>query len=385
MTIALVNARVLTDDGLREDCAVLVDGERISGVVAHDDLRAAAALRRDLGGRLLLPGFIDCQVNGGGDVLFNDAPTLETIRRIGAAHRRYGTTGFLPTLISDSCETMAAAIAATDAAIAAGVPGVLGIHLEGPYLAPQRKGAHDAAMFRPALAEEIALTASLRGGVTLLTLAPEQVTDTALADLVARGVIVAAGHTAATYDQLMHAFTLGVRGVTHLFNAMTPLTGREPGAVGAALDHRDSWCGIINDGHHVHPASLRTAIRAKTPGRVFLVTDAMPSVGGERDEFMLAGQRVRVRDGRCVNEQGALAGSALDMVTAVRLSVEQLGLPLAEAARMASTYAADFLGLSGRRGRIAAGQAADFVVLDDDWTVHETWIAGRGEAYAASR
>lgn len=376
MTLALVNARVLTDDGLRDDCAVLVDGARITGVVARDDLRATAALRHDLRGRLLLPGFIDCQVNGGGDVLFNDAPTLETICRIGAAHRRYGTTGFLPTLISDSRETMAAAIAATQAAIAAGVPGVLGIHLEGPYLAPQRKGAHDAAMFRTAVAEEIALAASLRGGVTLLTLAPEQVTDAALADLVARGVIVAAGHTAATYDQLMHAFALGVRGVTHLFNAMTPLTGREPGAVGAALDHRGSWCGIINDGHHVHPASLRAAIRAKVPGRVFLVTDAMPSVGGERDEFMLAGQRVRVRDGLCVNEQGALAGSALDMVTAVRLAVERLGLPLAEAARMASTYAADFLGLGGQRGRIAAGQAADFVVLGDDWTVHETWIAG---------
>lgn len=380
MAVALVNARVLTDAGFRDDLAVLVDGDRILAVVADTDLRAATALRRDLQGRYLLPGFIDCQVNGGGDVLFNDAPTAESVRRIGAAHRRYGTTGFLPTLISDSRETMAAAIAATDAAIAAGVPGVLGIHLEGPYLAPLRKGAHDATQFRQPDADDIALAASLARGVTLVTLAPEQVSDAALADLVRRGVIVAAGHTAASYEQLMHAFALGVRGVTHLFNAMTPLTGREPGAVGAALDHRDSWCGLINDGHHVHAASLRTAIRAKPPGRMFLVTDAMPPVGGERGEFLLAGQRVLVRDGLCVNEQGALAGSALDMLTAVRNTVERLGLPLAEAARMASTYPAEFLGLGDRYGRIAAGHAADFVVLGDDWTVHETWIAGRTDA-----
>ena len=380
MAVALVNARVLTDAGFRDDLAVLVDGDRILAVVSDTDLRAATAVRRDLQGRYLLPGFIDCQVNGGGDVLFNDAPTAESVRRIGAAHRRYGTTGFLPTLISDSRETMAAAIAATDAAIAAGVPGVLGIHLEGPYLAPLRKGAHDATRFRQPDADDIALAASLARGVTLVTLAPEQVSDAALADLVRRGVVVAAGHTAASYEQLMHAFALGVRGVTHLFNAMTPLTSREPGAVGAALDHRDSWCGLINDGHHVHAASLRTAIRAKPPGRMFLVTDAMPPVGGERGEFLLAGQRVLVRDGLCVNEQGALAGSALDMLTAVRNTVEQLGLPLAEAARMASTYPAEFLGLGDRYGRIAAGHAADFVVLGDDWTVHETWIAGRTDA-----
>ncbi|HSX61600.1 MAG TPA: N-acetylglucosamine-6-phosphate deacetylase [Tahibacter sp.] len=379
MAVALVNARVLTDDGFRDDVAVLVNGDRITGIVAASDLRATTALRRDLHGHFLLPGFIDCQVNGGGDVLFNDAPTVDTIRRIGAAHRRYGTTGFLPTLISDSPEAMAAAIAATDAAIAAGVPGVLGIHLEGPYLAPQRKGAHDAAHFVRPQAGDIARAAALRGGVTLLTLAPEQVDDAALIEFVRRGVVIAAGHTAATYEQLMHAFSLGVRGVTHLFNAMTPLTGREPGAVGAALDHADSWCGLINDGHHVHAASLRTAIRAKPRGRLFLVTDAMPPVGGERDEFLLAGQRVLVRDGLCVNEQGALAGSALDMLTAVRNTVERLGLPLEDAARMASTWPAEFLGLRDR-GRIAAGCAADFVVLGGDWTIRETWIAGCSDA-----
>lgn len=385
MAFAFVNARVLTDDGLRSDRAVLVDGARIAAVVDAGDTRLAALPQRDLRGRYLLPGFIDCQVNGGGDVLFNDAPSVDTIRRIGAAHRRYGTTGFLPTLISDSPAAMASAIAATDAAIAAQVPGVLGIHLEGPYLAPQRKGAHDAAKFVQPQAEDVALAASLRSGVTLLTLAPEQVADAALAELVQRGVVIAAGHTAANYEQLMHAFALGVRGVTHLFNAMTPLTGREPGAVGAALDHRDSWCGLIVDGHHVHAASLRTAIRAKPHGRMFLVTDAMPPVGGERDEFLLAGQRVLVRDGLCVNEQGALAGSALDMLSAVRNTVELLQIPFDEAVRMASTWPAQFLGLGARHGRIAAGCAADFVVLDDDWALHETWIGGCGETAAGGQ
>lgn len=381
MAIALVNARVLTDDGFRDDLAVLVEGARVAAVLPAADPRVADAPRHDLQGRYLVPGFIDCQVNGGGDVLFNDEPTPEAIRRIGAAHRRFGTTGFLPTLISDTPGTMAAAIAATDAAIAARVPGVLGIHLEGPYLAPQRKGAHDAVHFVRPQPDDIARAAALRGGVTLLTLAPEQVDGDALDELVRRGIVVAAGHTAASHDQLMRAFARGVRGVTHLFNAMTPLTGREPGAVGAALDHRDSWCGIINDGHHVHPASLRTALRAKPVGRVFLVTDAMPCVGGDRAEFTLAGQRVHVREGRCVNELGALAGSALDMVTAVRNTVELLGLPLAEAVRMASTYPAEFLGLGDRHGRIAAGYAADLAVLDEQWRVHETWIGGSRQTH----
>lgn len=384
MATALIDARVLLDDGLHDGLAVLLDGGHIAAVLPRDDARVIAATPLSLDGHYLLPGFIDVQVNGGGDVLFNDAPTPETIARIGAAHRRYGTTGFLPTLISDSRETMAAAIAATDAAMAAGVPGLLGIHLEGPYLAPQRKGAHDAAWFHSPDAADVALAASLRHGRTLLTLAPEQVSDEVITALLARGVILAAGHTAADYDRLMQAFALGVRGVTHLFNAMTPLTGREPGAVGAALDDRDSWCGLIVDGHHVHPASLRTAIRAKPAGKMFLVTDAMPSVGGDCDEYMLAGQRVRVRDGKAVNEAGALAGSALDMVTAVRNTVELIGLDLAEAVRMASRYPAEFLGLGHRHGRIAAGYAADLVCMDANWQIRQSWIAGEMLHHAGS-
>lgn len=376
MTTALGNGYVLTETGFRDDLAVLVEGAHIVDLVAAGDARVGEAQRYDLGGRLLLPGFIDVQVNGGGDVLFNDAPTVETIRRIGAAHRRYGTTGFLPTLISDELEVMRAAIEATAAAIDAGVPGVLGIHLEGPYIAPERRGAHDAARFRVPDAREIELVCSLRNGATLLTLAPERVAPELVREFVARGVVVCIGHSAATYEQARAALDAGARGFTHLYNAMSPLQGRAPGVVGAALEDRESWCGLIADGHHVHAASLRVALAAKPRGKLLLVTDAMPPVGGGSDTYTLASETITCRDGRCESADGVLAGSALDMAGAVRNAVATLGVDLAEAARMASTYPADFLGLTQSRGRIAPGRRADLVELDANLEVRRTWIGG---------
>jgi N-acetylglucosamine-6-phosphate deacetylase len=373
MAIALVNARVLFGEELRDGLALLIEGGRIAAVLDADDPSIAAASTTDLGGNLLLPGFIDCQVNGGGGVLFNDAPTAERIRRIGAAHRRFGTTGFLPTLISDDAARMRMAIAAVDEAIATGVPGVLGIHLEGPYIAPARRGAHDAAKFRALGDEELELVCSLRNGVTVLTLAPEQVSPHQVRALVARGVIVCAGHTAATYMQARDALDAGVRGFTHLYNAMSPLQGREPGVVGAALEDTASWCGIIVDGLHVHPAALRIALATKPRGKLMLVTDAMPPVGADTDTYVLAGATITCRDGRCETVDGVLAGSALDMARAVRNSVESLGVPLVEAARMAASYPADFLGIADQRGRIAAGLRAELVELTPDFEVVRTW------------
>jgi len=376
MTIAFVNGRVLTDQGFREDLAVLVEGDRIVELMSRDDSRIDANARHDLHGAWLLPGFIDCQVNGGGGVLFNNTPDVEALRRIGQAHRRFGTTGYLPTLISDDAGVMRQAIAATQAAIEQGVPGVLGIHLEGPYLAPARKGTHDAGKFRVPDAQEIELATSLDNGCTLITLAPEQMPAADIRGLVARGAIVAAGHTAGTYEQIRTGLEAGIRGFTHLYNAMSPLQGREPGAVGAALEDRDSWCGIIVDGVHVHPASLRVALAAKPRGKVFLVTDAMPPVGADDPSYELYGETITVRDGVLRNAAGALAGSALDMIAAVRNAVNMLGLPLDEAARMASTYPAEFLGLGQSHGRIAAGYRADLVALDADLQVAATWIGG---------
>jgi N-acetylglucosamine-6-phosphate deacetylase len=376
MTTALTHARVLAADGWHDDLAVLLEGERIVDLLPPADPRVRDAHQHDLHGAMLVPGFIDAQVNGGGGVLFNEAPTVETLRRIGAAHRRFGTTGFLPTLISDRVEVMRAALAAVEQALAEGMPGVLGIHLEGPYLAPARKGVHDPKYFHAPGSDELALLCAPHRGVRLLTLAPDQVPLASIGALAGAGLIVCAGHTAADYETIRAALAAGVRGFTHLFNAMTPFGSREPGVVGAALEDADSWCGIIVDGHHVHPASLRVAIAAKPRGKMLLVTDAMPPVGADRPDYVLNGETIVVRDGICQTAQGVLAGSALDMASAVRNAVQLLGLPLEEAVRMASTYPAEFLGLRESHGRIAPGYRADLVVLDDEYRVRQSWIGG---------
>lgn len=381
-TTALLNARVLAGETLQDGLAVLVRDGSIAAVLPAEQARVQADEVQDLDGGILLPGFIDAQVNGGGGVLFNNDTTAGAIAAIGRAHRRFGTTGFLPTLISDDAPVMARAVAATREAIAAGVPGVLGVHLEGPYIAPARKGTHDASKFRVPDAAEVAMATSLDNGVTLVTLAPEQVPLDTIRAMVARGAIVAAGHTAATYEQARAGLDAGLRGFTHLYNAMSPLQGREPGAVGAALEDREAWCGIIVDGVHVHPASLRVALAAKPRGKLYLVTDAMPMVGADDPSFALYGEVITAVDGVVRNAAGALAGSALDMATAVRNSVRLLGLPLEEAARMASTYPARFLGLDHRLGRIDAGYRADLVLLDEALQVRATWIGGAREDVA---
>ncbi|TAM57455.1 MAG: N-acetylglucosamine-6-phosphate deacetylase [Rhodanobacter sp.] len=384
MLHSLTNARVLAPDGWRDDLAVLLDGARILDLLPRSDPRVRGAPQQDLGGAMLLPGFIDVQVNGGGGVLFNDAPTVESIRRIGAAHRRFGSTGLLPTLISDEVPVMRAALAAVEQALAEGVPGVLGIHLEGPYLARARKGVHDPNHFHPPTADELALLCAPHRGIRLLTLAPECVPAGSIAALAAAGVIVCAGHTAADYDTTRVALAAGVRGFTHLFNAMTPLGSREPGVVGAALEDAGSWCGLIVDGHHVHPASLRVAIAAKPRGRCVLVTDAMPPVGADDPAFVLNGETITAHEGVCRTGQGVLAGSALDMAGAVRNAVQLLGLPLDEAVRMASTYPAEFLGLGASHGRIAAGHRADLVAMDDDFRIRQSWIGGVADMATAT-
>jgi N-acetylglucosamine-6-phosphate deacetylase len=306
--------------------------------------------------------------------------TVEGIRAIGAAHRRFGTTGFLPTLISDTIDKMRAAIAAADLAMTEAVPGVLGIHLEGPFISRERKGVHAERYLHVPDAEELRVAESLQRGKTLLTVAPECVAPDAIRDLVAAGVIVAAGHTNADYATVRAALDAGVRGFTHLFNAMSPLTSRAPGVVGAALVDPVSWCGVIVDGHHVDPASLRIALRAKPRGKLFLVTDAMPPVGASDPAYVLNGETITAQDGICQTASGTLAGSALSMIDAVRNTVEMLGVPLDEAARMASTYPADFLGLGATQGRIEAGFLADFTVIDRDLRVTETWIGGALQA-----
>ena len=386
MPTLLHNGSILVDGVFRDDLAVVVDGDRIAAVATTSVLRVAFpdAQPRDLNGDRLVPGYIDTQVNGGGGVLFNDAPTAETIARIGAAHRRFGTTGFLPTLISDDLSVIDRAIGAVEQAMLEGVPGVLGIHIEGPFLNVARKGIHDPTKFRTLDPEAVRLLTRMKTGRTLITLAPEMTTPDMIAALAQGGAVVAAGHSDAGYAAMRAALDAGVTGFTHLFNAMSPLTSREPGVVGTALEDTRAWCGIIVDGHHVDPVVLKLALRCRPADRFMLVTDAMPSVNaphlGDGDEhFYLQGRRISVKDGACLDERGVLAGSDLDMAGAVRNARDLLGLDLPTAVMMASSAPAAFLGLEQERGRIAPGYAADLVRLDEGLNVLETWIAGHAQ------
>ena len=373
---ALINGRVLLDGAFVTGRAVLVAGRSIAAVVDDADRTVQEASAYDLKGQRLLPGFIDLQVNGGGGVLFNEQPTVDGVRAIAAAHRRFGTTALLPTLISDDLDVVEQAIAAVREAIRIGMPGIIGIHLEGPFLNPERKGAHDERKLLKLEPRHLDLLTSLDRGHTLVTLAPEMALAGMVRELAGSGVLVSAGHTNATYEVLRQALSDGVTGITHLFNAMSPLASRAPGVVGAALDDPAVYCGIIVDGRHVAPAVLRVALRSRPRDRFVLVTDAMPSVGASTKSFMLQGRRITVRDGVCVDEQGTLSGADLDMASAVRNTVHMLGVPLEDAVRMASEYPARFLDRTDL-GRISAGARANFVVCDDDLRVTETWIDGQ--------
>jgi N-acetylglucosamine-6-phosphate deacetylase len=376
MRTALVNGRLLTSLGLVSGKTLLLSDGRIEALADAGDGRCAAADIVDLKGQLLLPGFIDVQVNGGGGVLFNDDPNPDSIRAIGAAHRRFGTTGFLPTLISDDLDTIGRAIAAVQSALDSGMPGVLGIHIEGPFLNWARRGVHDSKHLRLLDTSLVSLLSGLRGGRTVLTLAPEMTAPDVIAKLAAGGLLISAGHSEASFAETTAAIAHGLRGFTHLFNAMARLEPRDPGIVGAALYDQNTWCGIIVDGHHVDPVMLKLALRCKRHDRFMLVSDAMPAVGSTDPTFVLQGRTIRVVDGICRDENGTLAGTALDMAAAVRNAVTLLDLDLVEAARMASEYPAEFLGLGHELGRIEPGYRANLVLMDDEFAVQKTWIDG---------
>ncbi|MEJ0061536.1 MAG: N-acetylglucosamine-6-phosphate deacetylase [Terricaulis sp.] len=357
--------------------------EFIEGASVHmhdgrivDITRTAPAGALELKG-VLAPGFIDAQINGGGGILFNDAPTPDALAMIAQAHHQFGVTGFMATLISDEPNKIAASFDAVEAAVLAGLEGVLGLHLEGPWLSEPRRGVHPSRHLRDFHEDELQLLARKRCFPLLVTLAPERISQERINALADAGLIISLGHTAASSEEIDAALVAGAVGFTHVFNAMPPMEGRKPGAVGAALTHKEAWAGLILDGIHVHPVSARVAFACKTAQKLMLISDAMATVGTANDSMALFGETIGLVGGALRTASGTLAGAHLDMSQAVRNAVTLLGATTSEALRMASLTPAEFLRVDHERGRIAPRFRADLVLLDSTLKVSATWIGGK--------
>jgi N-acetylglucosamine-6-phosphate deacetylase len=372
---AIFAERVFDGRRWHTDTAVLIAGQRISGLAGLRDVPSSLRAHHLPAGALLAPGFIDLQVNGGGGILLNDDPSPEAMRAIARAHRHLGTTALLPTLITDSRDRMIRAIESVRSV--AGQDGVLGLHLEGPFINPARAGVHARERIAQAQMRDLELLARLGDlGRSLITLAPERVPEGFIRELVKAGIRVAAGHSEASTGVMMRAIGEGLSGVTHLYNAMPPLQGRAPGVVGTALADARVIAGLIVDGLHVDPISVRAAFAAKGPDGIALVTDAMPTVGAEIHEFELTGRMITLRDGRLQTAEGTLAGAHLDMARAVRNAVTLCSIPLDDALCSASLTPARFLGLENEHGALIPNARADLVALSADLHVIGCWAAG---------
>lgn len=373
---AIVCNKIFDGERVLKNHAVICDGDHIHSVVTREQISVEWETEVHKDG-MLVPGFVDLQVNGGGGALFNENPSVETISTMSAAHRRFGTTSFTPTLISDSYQQMLSSRTAAANAMADLDGGVLGIHFEGPFLNPVKRGAHIESNIRTIRPEDVELLVDDFPGEVIVTIAPETISLKTIESLCAANVKVCVGHSNATYEQAADAIRAGATCFTHLYNAMSGLSARKPGVIGAALESDNTWCGLIVDGVHVHPAALKIALASKPKGKCFLVTDAMPTVGSTTDEFVFFGEPLSVRNGKIVNRDGVLSGSHLNMATAVFNAVALLGVRLEEAVRMASLYPAEFLGVADRLGRIREGYQADLILLDDEMRVLRSWKNGR--------
>ncbi|WP_274626667.1 N-acetylglucosamine-6-phosphate deacetylase [Arvimicrobium flavum] len=376
--LAISGARIFDGEGWHDDAALLVGSGMVEAIVPQSGIKPGWQ-RVDLDGGMLVPGFVDLQVNGGGGVMLNDRQDVEAIRTICAAHAPFGTTALLVTLITDTPEIGAAAVDACAAALQQKTPGLLGLHLEGPHLSIARKGAHDPELIRPMTAQDQAFLIAARSRVPALlsTVAHETVQPAQVKALAEAGIVVSIGHTDTTYAGAAELAAAGASVVTHLFNAMSQVTNREPGVAGAALDMGSLSAGLIADGIHVDPTTIGIAVRAKNgPGRIFLVTDAMATIGTDMPSFSLNGRTIYRKDGSLRLANGTLAGADLDMISAIRFMHRRIGLPLEEALRMASLYPAEVMGISHRIGRLGPATAASAVHLSDALEVQRVWIEG---------
>jgi len=370
---ALLARRVFDGKRLLPAQAVLINGDKITGLVTPDAVPRGVEIVQLNDGALLAPGFVDIQVNGGGGVMFNDHQDVPTLRHIAQAHARLGTTAILPTLISSDAASRFCAIDAARQALEEHVPGIAGLHLEGPFLSPTRHGIHPARMITTPSETDMEQICAGFPGPMLITLAPETVGLAIIRALRAAGRIVFAGHSDANCETAQASFDAGVSGVTHLFNAMSQITPREPGLVGAAL--LKSYAGIIVDLLHVDAVNVRIAHRLMGPERLFFVSDSMATVGGRVTAFQIDGNHITLRDGMLTDANFTLAGAHLSMAGAVRNAVKYVGIPLEDALRMATSTPAEAVGLH-QHGRITPGSRADFVELGPDLAVRAVWQNG---------
>jgi N-acetylglucosamine-6-phosphate deacetylase len=362
---ALTHCTLYTGWRVLQNHALIVEGTRILDLVPEAQLPSDLP-QLDGQGWTAAPGFIDLQLNGCGGVMFNDAITADTLDTMHRTNLQSGTTSFLPTLITTTDQAMDDAMTLMTDYRRQQPYRVLGLHLEGPYLNPGRGGIHDRASIRSA--DRAMITRIAQAGpavVKLVTLAPERVRPEYIRQLADAGIVVSAGHSEASFEEALVGFEAGVSMVTHLFNAMSAWQGRSPGLVGAAFSHAHIYAGVIVDGHHVHYGSVNLAHRIKQDHLV-LITDATPPVGTALESFFIGGQEVFYRNGKCVSVDGTLGGAAITLMAAVENCVRHVGIPLAEALRMATLYPAQALRIDNCLGMLSAGHQANITLFDAD-------------------
>ena len=375
MKQALLGSQIFCGERFYDDHALLVDGKSIVDIV--DKNHTPDNFNKiELDQGILAPGFIDLQVNGGGGVLFNNSPNKESLNTIIKAHQFFGTTSVMPTVISDSLEVLEQCITTVTEEIKNN-SSLLGIHIEGPFFNTKYRGVHQKQYISTINSDYLNLFESLKGFPVMLTLAPECISSQQLKHLTSLGIKTLAGHSDATYDELDDAIKNGLDGFTHLFNAMSQISAREPGVVGSALHFENTFASIIVDLHHVHPSLIQLAYQLKPTGKLFFISDSMATINHGKPSFELYDEVVNESDGRLVNSEGKLAGSSITQIDAVKNAYQKCNIPLNQALAMASRYPAEYLGIENHLGSLKPGYRADLVHFDSNFKVHNAWVSGK--------
>lgn len=370
---ALTNCTIYTTLSILTNHAVIIENDKIKSIKPISELNADIKTV-DLNKANLCPGFIDLQINGCGGVMFNEKISEKTLKIMQASNLKSGCTSYLPTLITSSDEDMQTALKVTRNFINKTANEVLGLHLEGPFLSLEKKGIHRPEFIRKPDLKMVDLICTNADLVTKVTLAPENSPVDVIKQLSDAGIVVSIGHSNATYTQAKAAIDNGATFATHLFNAMSPMTGREPGMVGAIYDN-DIYAGIIVDGFHVAYPNVR--ISKKIMGeKLILVTDATAPAGANIDQFDFVGTTVYYKEGKCLGKDGTLGGSAVTMIESIEQCVKFVGIKLEEAIRMATLYPAKAIAVENKLGSIEAGKIANLAIFSNDYKVVATVVNG---------